>query len=228
MIRKLTDEEEAKLHRAWYTINRNCTDKTAQDYKIYGGKGIKVCKQWKDYSRFSKWAIENGFELGKVLQRKDKSGNFTPENCYYVDKSERNTDVRSNSFTVEYNGKVYTNESFAREVNINPRKTLRLLRDGKTAEEIVAARSSQDKYICYGHSSSSSFLTEDAMPNQHGSRSSKLYTINGVTAPLADLCKLFGNGITRKEAQRRISKGWSPEDAVLVPVIRVKKENEDE
>lgn len=195
MAKTFKSKEEERIYNSWKTIKRNCTNPNAPDYKIYGGRGITFYEEWDNFEAFYKWAMKNGYELGKVLQRKDRNGDFTPENCYYVDKSERNTGVRSNSFTVEYNGKVYTNESFAREVNINPHITLKLLKAGKKPEEIVAERDPNwDKYICYGHSSDSKYLTEESKPNSphHASFRVPRYTMNGVTAPMETLFEIFG------------------------------------
>lgn len=186
MARKFKSKEEERLYNCWRIMRQNCNSPKAKDYKTYGGRGITLCEEWLVFDNFCKWALENGYELGKVLQRKDRNGNFCPENCYFVDKAEVNTGIRSNSFIVEYNGKTYTNESFAREVGMNPHLTLKYLKAGKKPEEIVAERDPDwDKYICHGHSPNSAYRTEDSMPNSpHNALFRvKRYTINGITAP---------------------------------------------
>lgn len=58
--------------------------------KYYVQKGIKVCPEWYEYSVFKKWALQNGFEPGAnlVLDRINSSGNYNPENCQWLTKSE--------------------------------------------------------------------------------------------------------------------------------------------
>lgn len=221
-MRNFHNEDEERLYHSWSIMRQNCTNPKSQDYASYGARGIKFCDEWNDFDEFFIWAVTHGYKKGKVLKRMDARGDFCPENCCFADASTARTGIRANSFTVTYNGSVYTNESFARAVNINPRKTLRLLKAGKTAEEIVAERTELDRYVCYGHSENSVFLTDETKANQPNSRARKLYTVNGVTASLTELCEKFGNGISRKEAQRRISKGWTVEAAVLTPCDRKK------
>lgn len=195
MARTFKSKEEERLYNCWRIMRQNCNSPKAKDYKTYGGRGITLCEEWMVFDNFCKWALENGYELGKVLQRKDRNGNFCPENCYFVDKAEVNTGIRSNSFIVEYNGKTYTNESFAREVGMNPHLTLKYLKAGKKPEEIVAERDPDwDKYICHGHSNNSAYRTEDSMPNSpHNALFRvKRYTMNGVSAPMETLIEMFG------------------------------------
>lgn len=66
-----------------YEIMRRCYNENFKLYPIYGEKGITVCEEWKDRETFKEWARNNGWEKGLRLQRKDKSGNYEPENCYF-------------------------------------------------------------------------------------------------------------------------------------------------
>ena len=38
-----------------------CSSIKHDSYYLYGGKGISVCDEWKDYNNFKKWALENGY-----------------------------------------------------------------------------------------------------------------------------------------------------------------------
>lgn len=68
-------------------INR-CGNPHNKHYNDYGGRGIKVCEEWKDIRIFSKWADETGFEPNKNLsiERKDVNGDYCPENCCWIDR----------------------------------------------------------------------------------------------------------------------------------------------
>ena len=78
-----------------------CENETVNCYKNYGGRGIKVCNEWKeDYMSFRNWALNNGFELGLELDRIDVNGNYSPENCRWITRKE-NSNNKRNTVRVE-------------------------------------------------------------------------------------------------------------------------------
>lgn len=55
----------------------------------YRDKGIKVCDEWRnDFAEFEKWAIKNGYCDDLTIDRIDSDGNYCPENCQWITKSE--------------------------------------------------------------------------------------------------------------------------------------------
>ncbi len=81
IFNKKTDKKIRNKIRVLYN---HCYNEKSPDYKDYGKKGIKICKQWREDSiSFLRWAKESGYEKGNWLYRYDKEGNYTPENCYW-------------------------------------------------------------------------------------------------------------------------------------------------
>lgn len=77
------------LRYKWEGIVGGCCDPSHPFYKNMGGRGISVCDEWKgDYDAFRAWALENGWEDGKCIARKDTSGDYTPENCVCCTRAE--------------------------------------------------------------------------------------------------------------------------------------------
>lgn len=68
---------------------------TPYQRKIYAGIGI--CVEWRSFKAFQEWCLGNGWAPGMCIVRKDKSGDFSPENCIVVTKQIANglrTNVR--------------------------------------------------------------------------------------------------------------------------------------
>ena len=67
------------LHRCLY-INEH--DK---NYKIYAGKGVTVCDEWRnDFYAFKQWAESNGFDLALTIDRIDADKSYSPDNCQWI------------------------------------------------------------------------------------------------------------------------------------------------
>lgn len=76
------------VYSIWSGMKTRCENKNAEHYKDYGGRGIKICDEWKDLRNFAKWADETGFEPGKnfSIERKNVNGDYCPENCVWIDR----------------------------------------------------------------------------------------------------------------------------------------------
>ena len=73
-------------------------------YKRYGGRGIKVCEEWKNsFESFHEWAIHNGYKEGLSLDRIDNDGNYEPSNCRWVSMKRQNRN-RCNNVILEKDG----------------------------------------------------------------------------------------------------------------------------
>lgn len=83
-------------YKVWQGMRRRCREPQAQNYKFYGGKGIKVCPEWdNDYFVFRSWAYEQGYASGLELDRIDSDKDYSPENCRWITKKAniRNRDL---------------------------------------------------------------------------------------------------------------------------------------
>lgn len=65
-----------------------CNNKNNASYEYYGGRGIIVSEEWNHQKDFIKWARENGYKEGLVIDRIDNDGNYEPSNCQWVTSTE--------------------------------------------------------------------------------------------------------------------------------------------
>jgi hypothetical protein len=79
-----------KLHNTWRGMRARCNIKSCSNYVFYGGRGIKVCKEWNDsFDAFEAWALASGYSDELSIDRIDPKGNYAPENCRWVDKADQ-------------------------------------------------------------------------------------------------------------------------------------------
>lgn len=92
---KAHGESRTPLYRQWVAMKRRCESPAAHNYRWYGGKGIRVCSEWRnDFLAFKAWADANGYVRGLELDRKDAGKDYCPENCQYVTKAQNLRNMR--------------------------------------------------------------------------------------------------------------------------------------
>lgn len=79
---------QTRLYNIWKCMRKRCNNPNNPRYKNYGGRGVKVCKEWDDYRIFKIWAIMCGYHDNLTIDRIDNDGDYDSDNCQWMTNSE--------------------------------------------------------------------------------------------------------------------------------------------
>lgn len=91
----LTMNGGSSLYHSWQAMKQRCLNPKHPKYYRYGGRGITIHKEWLEITEFQKWALANGWKPGYTIDRINNNGNYCPENCRWVSKSENSRKKRT-------------------------------------------------------------------------------------------------------------------------------------
>lgn len=114
-----------------------CRNPNNAAFDRYGGRGIKVCEAWLNYSAFLA-------DMGRrpspeySLERRDNDGGYEPGNCRWATRAEQANNRRSNVL-VNFKGETMPLKSAARAAGL-PYKTVyaRIRRGGWAIERALS------------------------------------------------------------------------------------------
>lgn len=135
--RKSHGMTNTRLYKIYSKIKERCYYEKYPEYYLYGGRGIRMCDEWKeDFMNFYNWSMSHGYKDDLSIDRKDFNGNYDPSNCRWADNITQANNKRNN-IKLTYNGETHTLPEWARKLNL-PYSTLADRRKkGKSVEEIL-------------------------------------------------------------------------------------------
>lgn len=125
-----------KHYRVWCAMKERCNNPHNKRYPRYGGRGIKVCKEWSEsYAEFRRWSEENGYQEGLTIDRINTDGNYEPTNCRWVSRFVQNRNYSRNHF-ITYNGETLCIADWSEKTGIKRATILWRLKNGKDLDEV--------------------------------------------------------------------------------------------
>lgn len=108
-------DELPGFYNSYRQMMARCYNSNNDAYENYGGRGIKVCPEWKDnylqfkedmYQTYCEHADKFG-EWNTTIERINVNEDYSPENCMWSTRAEQNRNRRNTRY-YEFNGKKYT------------------------------------------------------------------------------------------------------------------------
>lgn len=114
-----------------------CLNPNDPKYPIYGGRGIKMCKDWLD--SFENFLRDMGeCPPNMTLDRVDPHGHYEPRNCRWANARQQ-ARTRTDNVLVEHDGQTMILKDFASLMGVNYKSLhARVKYRGKTPHEAVA------------------------------------------------------------------------------------------
>jgi len=88
------------LYHIWACMVDRCHNLEAKPFPRYGGRGIKVCNEWrKDGAAFVRWGLKNGWKKGLQIDRIDNDNGYSSKNCRFVTSKVNNQNRHNTKLT---------------------------------------------------------------------------------------------------------------------------------
>lgn len=101
-------------YRSWLNMKARCNNPGATSYQKYGGRGIRVCDRWMDFTLFLEDMGERP-SIAHSIDREDGSRGYEPGNCRWATRRDQSVNRSSTRPVMRSDGKVFRSTTEAAE-----------------------------------------------------------------------------------------------------------------
>ena len=123
-----------RTYARWKSMMQRCCQPRATNFKHYGGNGIGVCDQWRDFAQFRNDMGE--CPEGHTLDRIDNTKGYEPGNCRWATMADQNRN-RSCCVELTHAGRTMILRDWAAEIGISPNALAQRLYLGWSVERAI-------------------------------------------------------------------------------------------
>lgn len=135
---KETEKIMKRLQNIYYCMKQRCYKKNNPTYKYYGARGVTICEEWlKDINNFHNWAMSSGYKNNLTIERIDVNGNYEPNNCKWVTKTQQGYN-RTNTVSYTIDNQTKCLSEWCKIYNINYEVVYKRLKRGQDIKEALS------------------------------------------------------------------------------------------
>lgn len=123
------------LFNSWRGMIYRCYHTYDVAYKYYGGRGIRVCDEWKYSFECFVNDMAGTFQKGLTLDRIESNGNYEPSNCRWLTRKQQARNRRDNAI-LTYKDETKTVREWAEIMGISHTGLLNRLRKWNIEESM--------------------------------------------------------------------------------------------
>ena len=123
-------------YRVWSSMVSRCTNPRHPNWHRYGGRGISVCRRWRDFANF--YADMGDKPPGRSLDRIDNDRGYEPGNCRWATTADQNAN-KAHSVNLSIGGVTKPLTEWARQHGLLYSTVLRRYRAGVPMNKLFSA-----------------------------------------------------------------------------------------
>jgi len=124
-----------RIYGIWGGMIHRCHNKNNPAYKYYGGRGITVCDEWRDFSNFYNDMLP-GYDDSLSIDRICNDDGYYKDNCRWATATEQSNN-RSSNVKVTYHGITLNASQWANMKGINGTSFIRRISRGWSIKDAL-------------------------------------------------------------------------------------------